>query len=192
MARYARVLAHGLGFGEADQRLVHTAGLLHDIGKLALPDRALRPGALTAAEWEIVRRLPQEAADLVGRVEGYGRVAEVILHHHEQVDGEGYPAGLIGREIPLLSRVLAVCNVYDTLTASDSYRRPALLAADALAELERVAGHQLDAAVVARFVELARRAERGSFNRDEHDFENGLDFERRALGLVVVKAPLAS
>lgn len=182
VARYARVLAHDLGRGQQEQRLVHTAGLLHDIAKLALPERALRGGDLRPEDWALIRALPQEGATLVGRLEGYGPVAELILYHHEQVDGAGYPTGLIGREIPLLARVLAVCNVYDTLTATDSYRQPSRTPDEAVAELDRVAGRQLDAELVGRFIELVLRDAVGE-SRDDHDFQRVLEYERRALGL---------
>jgi HD-GYP domain-containing protein (c-di-GMP phosphodiesterase class II) len=179
VARYARVLAHEVGCTQREQRLVHSAGLLHDIGKFALPDRALRAGPLSGDDWAIVRRLPQESAALVGRLEGYGAVAEIILYHHEHVDGSGYPAGLIGKEIPLLSRILAVANVYDTLTSRDSYRPP-LPAGDAREELGRSAGVQLDAELVARFGELLERDAVDLFGRDE-DFDIELDVERATL-----------
>ncbi len=94
VARYARALAREMGCDEAEQELVHTAGLLHDIGKFALPDRILHAEILSDEDWAVVRRHPQEGATLVGRLDGYGPVADAILYHHEHVDGSGYPAGL--------------------------------------------------------------------------------------------------
>ena len=85
---------------EHEQDLASTAGLLHDIGKFALPDRILHADDLPDEDWARVRRHPQDGATLVGRLDGYGPVADAILYHHERVDGSGYPAGLIGREIP--------------------------------------------------------------------------------------------
>ena len=153
VARYARDLARHTGLDEAQQDLVHTAGLLHDIGKFALPDAILRATELTEDERSVIRRHPQEGAVLVGRLDGYGPVSDIIMYHHENVDGSGYPAGLIGNEIPLLSRMISVCNVFDTLTARDSYRGPRT-AQDAIAELRRVAGQQLDAELVEQFVAM--------------------------------------
>ncbi len=124
VARYARELAVEVGCDETEQDLAHTAGLLHDIGKFALPDRILHAEVLSDEDWAVVRRHPQDGATLVGRLDGYGPVADAILYHHEHVDGSGYPAGLIGNEIPLVSRIVAICSTYDTLTARDTYRSP--------------------------------------------------------------------
>lgn len=183
VARYARELARELGCDEADQELVHTAGLLHDIGKFALPDRILHADVLSDEDWAVVRRHPQEGATLVGRLDGYGPVADAILYHHEHVDGSGYPAGLIGNEIPLASRIIAVCNVYDTLTARDSYRSP-MTSQDAITELRKVAGRQLDSEIVQAFVSLLEREGPMTFaHNDDADFEAELAFERRARAL---------
>lgn len=183
VARYARALAGELGLDESEQDLVHTASLLHDVGKFALPDRILHAEVLSDADWKTIRRHPQDGATLVGRLDGYGPVADIILYHHENVDGSGYPAGLIGNEIPLLSRVLAVCNAYDTLTARDSYRSP-MTPQDAMAELRRVSGRQLDEEIVQAFIAMLEREGPGAFVRGEGaDFEAELSFERRARAL---------
>jgi putative nucleotidyltransferase with HDIG domain len=183
VARYARALAREMGCDEADQDLAHTAGLLHDIGKFALPDRILHAEILSDEDWAVVRRHPQEGATLVGRLDGYGPVADAILYHHEHIDGSGYPAGLIGNEIPLASRILAVCNVYDTLTARDSYRSP-MTPQDAIAELRRVAGRQLDGEIVDTFIAMLEREGPVTFaHGDDADFEAELAFERRTRAL---------
>ncbi len=183
VARYARALARELGCTEAEQELVHTAGLLHDIGKFALPDRILHAEVLSDEDWALVRRHPQDGATLVGRLDGYGPVADAILYHHECVDGSGYPAGLIGNEIPLASRIVAVCSVYDTLTARDSYRSP-MIPQDAIAELRRVAGRQLDSEIVDAFVAMLEREGPVTFaHGDDADFEAELAFERRTRAL---------
>jgi putative nucleotidyltransferase with HDIG domain len=180
VARYARALAQEIDCSEADQDLVHTAGLLHDIGKFALPDRILKAEVLSDEDWAVIRRHPQDGATLVGRLDGYGPVADAILFHHEHVDGSGYPAGLIGNEIPLLSRIIAVCSTYDTLTARETYRSP-MTPQDAIAELRRVAGRQLDGELVESFVALLEREGPVTFAQgDDADFEAELAFERRA------------
>ncbi|HST55941.1 MAG TPA: HD domain-containing phosphohydrolase [Solirubrobacteraceae bacterium] len=180
VARYSRALAREIDCSEADQDLAHTAGLLHDIGKFALPDRILHAEILSDEDWAVIRRHPQEGATLVGRLDGYGPVADIILYHHEHVDGSGYPAGLIGNEIPLLSRVLAICSTYDTLTARDSYRSP-MIPQDAMAELRRVAGRQFDPELVNSFIEMLEREGPVTFaHGDDADFEEELAFERRA------------
>jgi putative nucleotidyltransferase with HDIG domain len=180
VARYARELAQEVGCDEAEQDLIHTAGLLHDIGKFALPDSILHAEVLSDQDWAVIRRHPQDGATLVGRLDGYGPVADAILYHHEHVDGSGYPAGLIGNEIPLASRILAVCSTYDTLTARETYRSP-MTPQDAIAELRRVAGRQLDAELVTRFVAILERdGPVTSAHGDDADFEAELAFERRA------------
>ncbi|MGN6168029.1 MAG: HD-GYP domain-containing protein [Solirubrobacteraceae bacterium] len=156
VARLARALAQEQSLSEREQDLAFTAGLLHDIGKFALPDRVLRAAERPEDDWALVKRHCQDGAAMVGRLDGYGPVAEVILYHHERIDGTGYPAGLIGREIPPLARLIAVCEVYDTLTGRDSYRTP-LTPVEAFAELRRVAGRQLDADLVDRLIVMLQR-----------------------------------
>jgi putative nucleotidyltransferase with HDIG domain len=180
VARYARELAKEIECSEADQDLVHTAGLLHDIGKFALPDRILKAEVLSDEDWATIRRHPQDGATLVGRLDGYGPVADAILYHHEHIDGSGYPAGLIGNEIPLPSRIIAVCSTYDTLTARETYRSP-MTPQDAIAELRRVAGRQLDGELVESFIAmLESEGPVTSAHGDDADFEAELAFERRA------------
>ncbi len=128
----------------------------------------------------MIRRHPQDGAALVGKLDGYGPVADAILYHHEQIDGGGYPAGLIGNEIPLPSRIVAICSTYDTLTARDSYRSP-MTPQDAMAELRRVAGRQLDAELVELLHRDARARRPGgaSPEGDDADFAAELAFEKR-------------
>ncbi len=180
VARYARKLALEVGCDETEQDVAHTAGLLHDIGKFALPDRILHADVLSDEDWAVVRRHPQDGATLVGRLDGYGPVADAILYHHEHVDGSGYPAGLIGNEIPLISRIIAICSTYDTLTARDSYRSP-MTPQDALTEMRRVSGRQLDAELLTTFIEMLESSGPvTAAEGDEASFEDELAFGRRA------------
>lgn len=179
VARYAKALAIEAGCDESEQEVVHTAGLLHDIGKFTWSDRILRPVQLTDADWEVIRRHPQDGAMLVGKLDGYGPVADAILYHHERADGAGYPAGLIGSEIPLASRIVAVCSTYDTMTARDSYNAP-MRQEDAIEELRRIAGSQLDAELVEHFISLLQReGESLVAAASQADFEHELAFEKR-------------
>ena len=102
VARYARAMAQALGWSAEEQDLVHTAGLLHDIGKFAFPDSILLADSrLTDEQWEPVKRHPEDGAGIVRRIDGYAPVAEIIHAHHERWDGRGYPRALKGEEIPL-------------------------------------------------------------------------------------------
>lgn len=154
VARYSRELASAAGMSEQQQEIAHTAGLLHDIGKFILPDHILKGNTeLTEADWAEIRRHPYEGARIVSQVDRYQPVAEIILAHHERIDGLGYPRGIMGDEIPEIARLIAVVDCYDAMTARDSYRRP-IDAAEAIAELRRVSGTQLDERFVELFINL--------------------------------------
>ena len=179
VARYSREVAQLLGMSERDQDLVHTAALLHDIGKFIFPDSILLADRkLTDEEWEIVKLHPEQGAKLVRRIEGYGPVADIIIGHHERVDGKGYPHGVAGEEIPLGSRIISVADTYDVMTSRDSYRRPVSSEA-AIVELRRVAGSQLDAKVVEAFIDMIEAGRVAFRHADEADFERELAFDRR-------------
>ena len=179
VARYSREVARLLGLSEREQDLIHTAGLFHDIGKFIFPDSILvADRKLTDEEWEIVKLHPEQGAKLVRRIEGYGPVADIVLSHHEKVDGTGYPYGLSGEHIPLGSRILAAADTYDVMTSRDSYRDP-VSSEEALAELRRVAGTQLDPLVVDVFVEMIEHHGVAFRHADEADFEQELAFDRR-------------
>jgi putative nucleotidyltransferase with HDIG domain len=179
VARYARALAQEVGGSNDEQETVHTAGLLHDIGKFTWPDRVLHADVVDPQDQEIVRRHPQDGAELVGALDGYGAVADAILYHHERVDGGGYPAGLIGSEIPLSSRILAICCIYDTMTMRDSYRPP-MTPEEARTELRAAAGHgQLDGELVESFIGLLERDEPLFAEGEDASFETELAFEQR-------------
>jgi putative nucleotidyltransferase with HDIG domain len=168
-----------LGLPEEERDLIHTAALLHDIGKFIFPDEVLfADRKLTDEEWQIVKLHPEQGAKLVERIEGYGPVAEIIHSHHERIDGRGYPAGLEGDAIPLGSRIIAAADTYDVMTSRDSYRRPVSSEA-AIAELRRVAGAQLDPLVVETFVAMIESGRVAFRHADEADFEAELAFERR-------------
>ena len=179
VARYARALAEAHGCSREEQDLVHTAGLLHDIGKFSFPDAILlAPAPLSEEDWKIVRRHPEEGARVVARMEPYAPVAEIILCHHERWDGNGYPQRLAGEAIPLLSRMVTIADAYDVMIARDSYRTP-LASADAVAEMQRVAGAHLDPTLVDEFVALLDAKGLRFRHADDADFEAELDFERR-------------
>ena len=126
VTRFALALAGRLGFGEADLENLRRGAVLHDIGKISTPDAVLdKPGRLTPAEYEVVRRHPADGARIVEPLRSARGVVPLIRWHHERLDGTGYPDGLSGDAIPPLVRVLAVADVYDAL-ASDRPYRPAM------------------------------------------------------------------
>lgn len=179
VARYSREVAKMLGLDDREQDLIHTAALLHDIGKVVLPDSILfAERKLTNDEWEQIKLHPVHGANLVERIEGYGPVAEIVLHHHERFSGGGYPAGIAGEEIPIGARILSVADTYDVMTARDSYRRPVSPEA-AMQELRRVAGTQLDPIVVEAFIRMILEKGVAFSHTDEADFEAELAFEKR-------------
>ena len=125
--------------------------LLHDIGKLAVPDAILRaPGRLSDEEWALMRRHPEEGVRMLADIPFLDRALDIVRDHHERWDGGGYPEGLRGEEIPLWARIFSVVDALDAMTAERPYR-PARSFAEALAEIERHAGTQFDPAVVDAF-----------------------------------------
>ena len=178
VARFARDLARATGMSERDCELAHTAGLLHDIGRFALSDRVSERGrTLSEEDWEAIQRHPSLGADMLRDLGVYGPVADIVLSHHERVDGRGYPAALMNDEIPEIAKILAVAEVYDTLTAQDTYRTR-VSSFEALRELRRVAGTQLDAGYVEAFAELLAGAGVAYRHADDASFDEELDIER--------------
>ncbi len=178
VARYTRRIAEAAGCPESEQRLGHTAALYHDVGKVMFADRMFQAGKLTDEEWEIVKRHPERGAELVGHLPDHADVAEIILSHHERIDGRGYPRGLAGDAIPLLSRMISIADTYDVMTGRDSYRQP-VSSAEAIEELRRVSGSQLDSDLVEIFVERVLAVEDLAFRHgDDADFEAELQVER--------------
>ncbi len=179
VARFARDIAKAVGMTEAECELAHTAGLLHDIGHFALSDRVAERGkTLTEEDWTAIQRHPELGADMLRDLGMYGPVAEIILAHHERIDGRGYPHGLTGAKIPELAKIISVAEVYDTLTASDTYRTQ-MSSFEALTELRRVAGSQLDERYVEVLAGLLTGVGVEYRHADTADFDVELDMERR-------------
>jgi putative nucleotidyltransferase with HDIG domain len=179
VARYSREIAGACGLPENEQEIIHTAALLHDIGKFVLPDRILKGAEhLTEGDWEEIKKHPYEGARIVSQIDGYQPVSEIVLAHHERLDGLGYPLGMVGDEIPIGARIIAVADTYDVLTARDSYRRP-VSSFEAITELRRVAGSQLDGRLVEVLVDIL--ADKGFAYRhgEEADFEAELALDKR-------------
>ena len=144
VARYAAGTAQRLGWSGPDLAHLRIAAMLHDIGKVVLPDRILqKPESLSDIEYEEVKRHPETGAELINRVEGLGQIAEWVRHSHEHYDGTGYPDGLSGDQIPLASRILLVADAFDAMTSDRPYRAAQSME-EALDELRRNSGRQFD------------------------------------------------
>lgn len=152
VARYALFLARELGLDAGFCAALHHAAILHDVGKIAVPDDILRkPAALTPAETDIMRQHPVLGGTLVRDLSAAELVVDGVRHHHEWWDGTGYPDGLEGDAVPLIARIVAVADAYSAMTTARPYRR-ALRSATALERLARAAGTQLDPRLVDVFV----------------------------------------
>jgi len=162
VSKLARGIAEQMGLDAEEQEKIKIAGLLHDVGKIGIPEAILiKPGRLTDDEWAYIRSHPQIGESIIRQMSSE-RVSELcpyVRHHHERLDGSGYPDRLEGDAIPLGARVLAVADAYDAMTSNRPYRNP-FPSEEAIAELRRNAGVQFDAQAVDAFVEI--RMGRGS------------------------------
>jgi putative nucleotidyltransferase with HDIG domain len=151
VAIYARDIAARIGLSEKDQLLAHLCGLVHDIGKVGLsPGLLEKPGPLTLEERRQMEQHPVIGERILANVEDYAEIASIVRHHHERVDGGGYPDGLIGEEIPLLSRIIAVADAYNAMTSQRPYR-DAMPSQVARLRMAQAVQSQFDTAVVAAF-----------------------------------------
>jgi len=151
VAVYARDIARRLGLSEEEQHLAHLCGLVHDVGKVGLPAGLLeKPGALTLEERRRMEEHSEIGERILGKVDDYAEIARIVRHHHERMDGNGYPDRLPGPAIPLLSRILAVADAYNAMTSGRPYR-DAMPSRVARFRLAQAAGTQFDTSVVAAF-----------------------------------------
>jgi putative nucleotidyltransferase with HDIG domain len=151
VANYARDIATRMSLSAQQQALAYLCGLVHDIGKIGLPAGLLeKPGALTLEERREMQRHSEIGERILANVDTYAEIAGVVRHHHERVDGQGYPDGLEGDEIPLLSRILAVADAYNAMTSDRPYR-DAMPSRVARLRLAQAVESQFDTSVVAAF-----------------------------------------
>ncbi len=156
VAEFCHVVAARMGFDRRSLTNLRYASLLHDIGKISVPTEVLaKENRLEKEELEIIRRHPEISAEIIRPVSFLRRIIPIIRHHHENVDGSGYPDGLKGDEIPLESRVLAVADAYDAMTSDRPYRE-AVSRERALTLIAERAGTQFDADIVNIFAEVMR------------------------------------
>jgi putative nucleotidyltransferase with HDIG domain len=173
VAIYSRDIAARMGLSEREQNLVHLCGLVHDIGKVGLPAGLLeKPGALTLEERRQMEEHPAIGERILSKVEDYAEIARVVRHHHERVDGLGYPQGLSEDSIPLLSRIISVADAYDAMTSDRPYR-DAMPSRVARLRLAQAVESQFDTAVVAAFEAILAGApeEYRTGARSDFDFQ---------------------
>lgn len=148
VAGIAVSVAQKLGWQDDALEHIRYAALLHDIGKIGIPDGILlKPGRLLPEEYQVIQRHTAIGSDLVSRVPSLEPIAATILHHHERVDGSGYPSGLSGEDISLASRIIGVVDAFDAMTTPRPYREP-VSPQEALEELRRCTGTQFDEGIV--------------------------------------------
>src|SRR5262249_8675015 len=156
LAEWGLRVGRDLGLDENTLRNLEVAALLHDIGKVGIPDSILRkPGKLDADEYALIKKHPDYGWAVLRRLPGFEHAALDILHHHESVDGTGYPAGLKLSEIPIVSRIVCVIDAYDAMVSSRPYRK-GLPFEEAARRLIVSSGTQFDASVVNAFLPIAR------------------------------------
>ena len=149
---YSLQIADGLGMDEKTRRTIAVAALLHDVGKIGVPDKVLRkPGRLTGEEFEAVQNHPMMGAIIVGAIPGLEDTLDAVRHHHERWDGGGYPFGLSGEETPLIARLMAVADAFSAMTTDRPYRK-GMPREKALAILADGAGTQWDPVCVQTFL----------------------------------------
>jgi diguanylate cyclase (GGDEF)-like protein/putative nucleotidyltransferase with HDIG domain len=160
VSAYSVLIAQGMGMTQEEVEEIRLAGLLHDIGKVGIPEIILnKSGPLDAAEWETMKTHTHLGAKILEPLETMNRIREMVRHHHEFYDGTGYPDHLEGKHIPHGARVIAIADAYDTITSERTYKK-ARMPEDAFAELERCSSNQFDPELVRVFVDTMRRAPR--------------------------------
>lgn len=156
LAEWAMRVGEQLDLSAAELVDIENASLLHDIGKIGVPEEILqKPGRLTDEEYELVKKHPEFGWAILRKIPSLENTSLLVLHHHERVDGKGYPGGLHGEQIPLGARIVAVVDAFDAMLSSRSYR-DGLGITESLRRLNESAGEQFDARIVELFTQLAR------------------------------------
>jgi len=157
VSAYAALIAEAMGMNDVEVEEIRLGGVLHDIGKVAIPENILnKSGPLNPDEWDTMKSHVVFGAKILDPLTPLARIREMVLHHHEYFDGSGYPDAQTGEQIPLGARIIAVADAFDTITSDRTYKK-ARAAEQALAELERCANAQFDGAIVALFVRTMRQ-----------------------------------
>ena len=149
--------ARAMGLSIYSAEVVRYAAILHDIGKIGIPDHILsKSNSLTEQEWNQIKKHSTIGAEIIKQINSLSDASKIVYHHHERYDGEGYPDGLKGESIPLGSRIIAVIDAYDAMTSRRPYRE-ALSKEEAIMELKKHAGTQFDRKVVEAFLKVLER-----------------------------------
>lgn len=147
-------LANQMDMSADEINLAFIVGLIHDVGKIKIPNEILtKPSRLTNEEFDIMKTHADHGAQMLSAIEGVEPVVPIMRHHHERYDGKGYPEGLVGEAIPLLSRMLAICDSFDAMTTNRCYRHPVPLE-ECIHEIRRCAGTQFDPGICRLFIEF--------------------------------------
>jgi diguanylate cyclase (GGDEF)-like protein/putative nucleotidyltransferase with HDIG domain len=158
VSRYAAELARAAGYSKKAIQRIRSAGLLHDIGKLNLPDSILtKRDPLTDEEWDMIKRHPEVGARILKYIESLSDCMDAVLFHHERYDGQGYPRGLKGEDIPLDARIMAIADSYDAMISERGYKERKS-AEEAIEELEACSGTQFDPGLVHLFIKIRRKS----------------------------------
>lgn len=158
VAEYCLILGKELGLSEVLLLELELSALLHDIGKIGIPDTVLlKPDRLTKAEFEIMKSHPVRSAKVLEKISLLKNLIPGIRHHHERIDGMGYPDGLRGKEIPIFARIILIADTYDAMTSTRPYRL-ALSKETAFAELRKFSGSQFDSEFVEKFIDAILRS----------------------------------
>ena len=158
VAELAVSIGREMGLPNNVLRVLARAGLLHDVGKIGIPDAVLsKPGPLDDGEWAMIKRHPELGVEILSRINTLRREADVVAAHHERMDGSGYPRGLRGTEIPIEARIIAVADTYDVLISDRPYRK-ARTGAESVRILREESGQHLDPAVVEALLRLVSEA----------------------------------
>lgn len=154
VSKYAVILAESLGMNDNDIEVIRDAGLLHDIGKISIPEHILqKTSKLTADEYNIMKTHVENSTKMIRYLPDMDYVIPTVVGHHERYDGKGYPRGLAGEDIPFMARILTIADSFDAMTAKRPYKQP-MSTAYAINELQSNSGTQFDPALVSKFVEL--------------------------------------
>jgi putative two-component system response regulator len=152
VTRLSLLLADAIQLSSEERYLLELSAWMHDVGKIGVPDSILiKPAPLSPKEFAVMKEHPAKGAEIVGEIEEFGQVADVIRHHHERVDGRGYPDGLRGTAIPLASRIILIADSFEAMVADRSYRR-SLGREAAIRELQEHSGTQFDQSLTQAFI----------------------------------------